>query len=185
MCGSQRFHIEPRLFCVSIAPAIRSPLVLSVQAGRSAEILISRQLNLIVVVALCWLSAGSLGIAPSALRMARRRRGTSCHRPCVDSRQPIWPTRRHQVQAGVRLRPLRDSRWHHRACSFLQRTRSCDRQPRGRGLCPRWLHLRSRRHPVESRHASGARSGHRHGRHLVHRKRESPWPSPRRCVRRA
>ena len=72
------------------------------------------QLNFIVMVVLHWPSAGSLGTAPSVLRMAQRHRGIIRHRPCVDSRWPIWPTRRHSVQAGAHLRPLRDSRWHRR-----------------------------------------------------------------------
>ena len=79
MCGSQRCHVEPRLFCVSIAPAIRPPLALSIQAACPAEILISCQLNFIVVVALHWLSAELLGIAPAERRKVRRHRETNRH----------------------------------------------------------------------------------------------------------
>lgn len=42
--------------------------------------------HFIVVVTFRWLYAGSLGIAPSVLRMAQRHREISRHRPCVDSR---------------------------------------------------------------------------------------------------
>ena len=101
---------ETRLFCVSIAPAKRPPLVLSIQAGCPAEIFISRQLNFIAAVTLHWPSAELLGIAPSELQTAQHHQETNRHQPCVDSRQPIWLTRRHQVQAGALLRSLRDSR---------------------------------------------------------------------------
>lgn len=68
------------------------------------------QLNFIVVIALHWLSAELLGSAPAERRKVRHHRETNRHRPCADSRRPIWPTHRQQVQVGVHLRRQRDSR---------------------------------------------------------------------------
>ena len=89
-----------------------------------------------------WLSPGLLCIGPAMLRKVRRHRGTSRHRPSIDSRQPILPVRRHQERVGVHSRRPRDSRRLGHVGSSRRRRRFCDQQLHGQALSRR---LRRRR----------------------------------------
>lgn len=99
----------------------------------------------ISVTELCWPSPGLLCIGPAMLRKARRHRGTSRHRPSVDSRQPIFPVRRQQERVGVHPRRPRDSRRLRHVGSSRRRRRFCDRQLHGQDPRPRLRRRRFRR----------------------------------------